>query len=81
MIFNKREVENALREWKKESGVKGPIMYDYDETLKRVVIHTSRPGFFIGKAGQLVNKYELILKAIMDEDVEGVTFKEVNYWV
>ena len=80
MIINYKEVKDVMKTWKKEAGLKHPIMYEFDENNKKLIIYTSNPSILIGKAGKLVNKYTLILKSIMEQECDDVAFKEVNNW-
>lgn len=52
---------NILREWKKEAKSTKPLQYKYKDGI--LEIYTSQPGYLIGKAGWLFNKYrERLLK-------------------
>ena len=56
-----------VSDWKKEAGVKTPVLYKFDRKRNKMVLYTTRPGFMIGRAGVLYNKYEALLK----NDIRG----------
>ena len=56
-----RAVASILRKWCDEAGVKTPVGYYKNSSEKCWEIYTDRPGFLIGKAGILVQKYKAIL--------------------
>lgn len=72
-------INKILKQWKIESGTKKVIQYRYREgTLS---IYTSQPGYLIGGAGALVNKYEEILAKELN-DFKDVKFVETeSFWV
>lgn len=45
-----------LDDWCKEAGVRTPVGYDFDYSTG-MTIYTDKPGYLIGKGGQLVEKY------------------------
>lgn len=57
-----KQIYEILKEWKKESGAKGVIQFKYSCLTGNLTIYTSYPGWLIGKAGLLVEKYRNILK-------------------
>ena len=71
-------IQKVLKEWKQESGAKRVIQFRYRDGI--LSIFTSEPGYMIGKAGCLVNKYEDILKNEFS-DFTKVEFTETeNCW-
>lgn len=56
-----KEISKILEEWCKEAGVKTPVGYGKNCTSKCWEIYTDRPGYLIGKAGILVEKYKNLL--------------------
>lgn len=46
-----------LEDWCRDARVTEPVAYEY-EYGKGFVIYTNRPGYLIGKAGNLIAKYE-----------------------
>ena len=48
----------------KEAKANQPISYNYDSGT--LYIYTPRPGYFIGKAGALINKYRIIITEAFD---------------
>lgn len=53
--------QHILKEWKKEAKSTKPLQYKYKDGV--LTIYTSQPGYLIGKAGHLYNKYrERLLK-------------------
>lgn len=68
-----------LKQWKKESKSTKVIQYRYRDGI--LEIYTSQPGWLIGKAGVLVDKYREILKAEM-YDFKELKFVETAYhWI
>ena len=53
----------TLKEWKDESGSKTPLLFKYKYGEDQVCMYTSEPGYFIGRGGKLIQKYERILKS------------------
>ena len=58
------EVYNTIAEWKREAGVNTPILWNFDYKRNKVCFYTTKPGYMIGKAGVLYNKYIEKLRAI-----------------
>ena len=56
-----RKILSILEEWCDEAGVKTPVGYYKNSFKKCWEIYTDHPGFLIGKAGILVEKYKDIL--------------------
>lgn len=70
-------VERCLEEWASEAKAKYPVQFHIsDDGVLR--IYTSRPGYFIGKTGSLVDKYEAKIKSRF-KDIKEIHFVEVNY--
>jgi len=67
-----------MRNWKEEAKVTTPIMYRHNICGKEVIVCTSQPGWLIGKAGRLVNKYSEIISNILGEPT-AIKFVEVGY--
>lgn len=57
----KKDICSILENWCKEAGVKTPVGYYWNTSQKCWEIYTDRPGFLIGKAGVLVDKYKNML--------------------
>lgn len=57
----KKDICSILENWCEEAGVKTPVGYYWNTSKKCWEIYTDRPGFLIGKAGVLVDKYKNIL--------------------
>lgn len=73
------KIEKILIEWKKESHAKRSIHYWYRRGI--LTICSSEVGILIGYHGDLVYKYQQILKEQL-RDFEEVKFQEVNYhWI
>lgn len=74
-----RYIRKILKDWKEEAGATRVIQYRYRNGL--LTIFTSQPGWLIGKAGVLVDKYREILKKEI-YDFEKLEFVETAYyWV
>ena len=76
----RKEISNIIKEWKDEAGVKGIILVgvypDFRDTIK---ICTDRPGFMIGKGGELVDKYKERIKEF-NPKLEKIEFVETDSW-
>ena len=76
----RKEISNIIKEWKEEAGVKGIILVgvypDFRDTIK---ICTDRPGFMIGKGGELVDKYKERIKEF-NPKLEKIEFVETDSW-
>ena len=76
----RKEISNIINEWKEEAGVKGIILVgaypDFRDTIR---ICTDRPGFMIGKGGELVDKYREKLKEY-NKKLERIEFVETDSW-
>lgn len=57
-----RHIENILKQWKKESGCSGGILFKYSYSDGILSIYSGYPGYLIGKAGCHVFKYTEICK-------------------
>lgn len=68
-------VEKVLKEWVDESRIPEPIQFSYGKG--ELFIYTSRPGYLIGKAGTLYNKYKDKLMSEFD-DLNSVHIVEVH---
>ena len=66
--------------WKMEAHLSEPVMYDVNYDTKEILIYTTRPGWLIGKAGCLVNKYTEVMKKEWPI-FNGFRFKETRNWV
>ena len=52
------EFYQLANEWKKEAGVKEAILIQKDMDKRTITIYTTRPGYFIGYKGELIEKYK-----------------------
>ncbi len=75
-LWNKQRNEDFLRRWCEEAGVKTPVGYCRDYSSKSYVIYTDKPGWLIGRAGCLVDKYTKIMKEEF-AGLEKIKFVEV----
>lgn len=73
------KIMNILKRWKAEAGAKRVIQFRYSKGV--LTIYTSQPGFLIGKAGKLHEKYN----NIFENELQGfkkIMFVETDYyWV
>ena len=75
-----KELFSIIKEWKKESKVKGVILVNHDcATNKALTICTSKPGSMIGKHGVTIKKYLEKIKMI-DANIKQIRFVETNNW-
>lgn len=52
----------TIEEWKREAGVTNPVLWKFDRNRNKLCLYTTRPGYFIGYHGVLIEKYTNILK-------------------
>ena len=75
-----KEITAIIKEWKEEAGVKGIILIGAYPTFRKTIkICTDKPGFMIGRCGELVNKYQEKLKTI-NPNLEKIEFVETDSW-
>lgn len=74
------EITNVIARWNKECGVKqvGVKLRGYDKGKYRLEIYTDRPGFLIGKAGCIIDKYTEELKGLAKEIPWRITEVEIH---
>lgn len=53
----KNREKKFLEDWLEEAGVKDPVGYDFNY-FTGFTVYTNKPGYLIGKGGQLIEKYE-----------------------
>ena len=75
-------VEKIILEWKKEAKADKPVQFSYKNN--ELFIYTSQPGYLIGKAGSLFNKYKALLTESFDNCdfvhiVEVYNAEEISY--
>lgn len=75
-------LEKIILEWKKEAKADKPVQFSYKNN--EVFIYTSQPGYLIGKAGVLYNKYKAKLMESFDNCdfvhiVEVYNAEEISY--
>lgn len=72
--------DKVISLWKMEARLNEPVMYDVNYDTKEILIYTTHPGWLIGKAGCLVNKYTEIMKEEWSI-FNRFKFKETRNWV
>lgn len=77
-------VEKIILEWKKEAKADKPVQFSYKNN--ELFIYTSQPGYLIGKAGVLYNKYKVKLMESFDNCdfvhiVEVYNAEEISYTI
>ena len=76
----KKEISNIIKEWKTEAGVKGVVLVSVFSDLRDTIkICTDKPGYMIGKGGELVYKYRDKLK-VYNPNLENIEFVETDNW-
>lgn len=73
-MFVGKGVENQLKEWRKES--KNPHLCLYKRDGDTLIIYTDRPGYMIGKAGKLVEKYRKKISEVSFGTIKNISFVE-----
>lgn len=74
------EITNVIARWNKECDVKqvGVKLRGYGEGKYRLEIYTDRPGFLIGKAGCIIDRYTEELKGLAKEIPWRITEVEIH---
>ena len=73
------EVYNLIASWCKEAGVKqvaAKIKTEPDGT-RTLIVYSERPGYLIGKAGCVIDKYTNAIKKLKMADIQKVTIEEL----
>jgi ribosomal protein S3 len=75
-------LENIILKWMKEAKTDKPVQFNYHNS--EVYIYTSQPGYLIGKAGALYNKYKALLMDSFDNCdrvhiIEVFNAEEISY--
>ena len=73
------EVYNLIASWCKEAGVKqvaAKIKTEPDGT-RTLIVYSERPGYLIGKAGCVIDKYTNAIKKLKMADIQKVTIEEI----
>ena len=55
-----RLIQKIIKKWKKEAGATRVVQWTYKDGI--LTLYTGQPGFMIGKAGKLYDKYYSILR-------------------
>lgn len=74
------EVYNLIASWCKEAGVKqvaAKIKTEPDGT-RTLIVYSERPGFLIGKAGCVIDKYANAIKKLKMANIQKVTIEEIS---
>ena len=76
----RKEISNIFKEWEKEAGVKGIILLGVFPELKDTIsVCTDKPGFMIGKGGNLLEKYKRKLQQY-NHKLKHIKFIETDSW-
>lgn len=74
--FMHKRYTTIINKWCKEAGVETPVGY-YANHQGVLEIYTDRPGYLIGKGGELYNKFAAILSDEFHQDY-SIKFVEVR---
>ena len=72
-----RRIQKIIKDWKRESGTTRMIQFKYRGGI--LTIYTSQPGWLIGRAGVLVDKYFGIFEKEI-YDFKELKFEETDYY-
>lgn len=72
-----KEISKVIAEWCKEAGVSSPVGYYRNYLNGYFEIYTDRPGYLVGKAGKLVEKYEQALNELFCSNLK-IKFFEIR---
>ena len=77
MTYN--EVYNLIASWCKEAGVKqvaAKVKTEPDGT-RTLIVYSERPGYLIGKAGCVIDKYAKAIKSLKTGNIKRVVIEEI----
>ena len=69
--------EKPLRQYLTERNINDIFFYKYEHIDRELTIFTNRPGIWIGRSGEGVNRLKEILSEQFDHEVE-VSFVEIK---
>lgn len=69
--------EKPLRQYLTERNINDNFFYEYEHINRELTIFTNRPGIWIGRSGEGVNRLKEILSEQFDHEVE-VSFVEIK---
>ena len=74
------EVYNIIAAWCKEAGVKQAAVKTKTEQdgTKTLIVYSDRPGYLIGKAGCIIDKYTKIIKKLKMAGIQKVEIEEIS---
>jgi ribosomal protein S3 len=77
-----RSYSEIFKEWKKEAGVRGPILIGAFPNLRDTIkICTDRPGALIGKGGEHYEKYKKKLQELNPKLKEILFIETESYYI
>ena len=74
-------IKEVIKKWKDEAGIKEPILFEYDYAKNKLVIHTTKPGLFIGYKGELIKKYESLLAPDLRSRFSHYRIADEIHWI
>lgn len=74
------EIYNIVAAWCKEAGVKQVAVKTKTEQdgTKILIVYSDRPGYLIGKAGCIIDKYTKVIKKLKMADIQKVEIEEIS---
>lgn len=77
-----RSYSEIFKKWKKEAGVRGPILIGAFPNLRDTIkICTDRPGALIGKGGERYEKYKKKLQELNPKLKEILFIETDSYYI
>lgn len=73
------KIQEILKQWKEDSKADGVLQFKYSYLDGTLWLYTHYCGYYIGRAGTLVDKY----RAILQKEIVGFTelkFTETDYY-
>ena len=71
-------IQKIIKQWKKEAGASRVIQWTYQHGI--LTIYTSEPGYLIGKAGILYNKYGDMLRMKLPNFIHFRIVETASLW-
>lgn len=80
--MERRRITDIIKEWKEEAGLKHKdivLTSPYPYLRETLTIYTSKPGYMIGKAGKLFDKYRTIISEQFPK-IRDIKIVETDRW-
>ena len=77
-----RSYSEIFKEWKKEAGVKGPVLISAFPSIRNTIkICTDKPGAFLGKGAERYERYKKKLQELNPNLKEILLIETDSYYI